>query len=111
MFYFLFFRTRQQRARWLSAKPVPPPHAVVSSGSDAHAKRAEPSRAEPSPAEPSRAVLQCNFKMTAEEASGASEEDDSDLCADVCDFSVGAERLHAIGFSVLGVGFVSWSLR
>lgn len=28
-------------------------------------------------------MIQCNFKMTAEEASGASEDDDSDSCAAV----------------------------
>lgn len=34
-------------------------------------------------AEPCGAVTQCNFKMTAEGASGASEDDDSGLCEDV----------------------------
>lgn len=58
---------RKQRIRLLSAKPVP-----------SQSQRVRDKRGEPC-----RAVHRCNFKMTAEEASGASEEDDSHLYADV----------------------------
>ncbi|TNN75111.1 hypothetical protein EYF80_014684 [Liparis tanakae] len=53
----------------LCAKLVPSQRAVFSSGSDGRESRAEPRGA----------GTQCNFKMTAEEASCASEGDDSEF--------------------------------